>query len=499
MESASMSRPEGEDLISKLPSDVLLSILEKLQLPDAVRTGALSRRWRSLPHHLPRLVVHFNDFFPDGDEELIYYEDEGCDDATELPADSPPDTLAQASEAMLEGMVALLASRRAPCDLAVSLLLRRNYMSIGRVLDDAMATGKARAVELDISITYDLDDSDDRLHAGNVMLAYCRRFRTLFDGCPATFGGLTRLTFKNMLLRGRDIHDILTVCTRLETMSLQDCDAGTPRVPWRVQHARLAELTIDHCRFFGGIDLAWLPRLQRFTYRGWWHCPTHPVMSFGNVPRLATVTLSNVQAVGQPTLRLSQIFANTADQSAVADLRLNFKGQNIWVKPECPKRFANMFCNLKYVKIRNLHEDCGLSWISFLLQVSPFLKELHIKLVCDCECRMQHDENEDGFATNKKTNVPWELAAGFKHYGLTRVTIMGLHSTGSESRVVAYIRRLVEAAVNLEEIRCVGTTDMLCDECGAVGTGFPRTDQERDSLRQRISGGEPVPFKIICI
>ncbi|CAO2190100.1 unnamed protein product [Urochloa humidicola] len=490
MESASNSRSEGEDLISKLPSDVLVSILEKIQLRDAVRAGALSQRWRTLPHQLPRLALDFNDFLPDEEDE--YYEDEGDDDR-KVPPDCPPDTLAQASQVMLEAMTALLASRAAgetpACTLAVSFLLRRNYMSIGRLIDDAMATGKARAVELDVSTTYYPEDyTDDMDHNINVMLAYGRRFRTLFDGCRTAFEGLTRLAMKNMHLRRGDLDDILTACTWLETMSLQDFGAG-PRVPWRVRHGWLAELSVTNCTFESGIDLAWLPRLQRFTYRIWW---TRPRMSFGHVPRLATVTLSNSRAVGEPILRLSEILANTA----LTDLHLNFKGQDIWVKPECPKRFANMFSSLKRVKIRNLHENCGLSWISFLLQVSPSLKELHIKLVRDCECEMQ-EENEDNFAT-KKTNVPWEVAPGFKHYGLTRVTIMGLHSTG-ESIVVAYLRRLAEAAVNLEEIRCVGTTDMLCDECGAVGTGFPRTDQERDSLRQRISGGEPVPFKIICI
>ncbi|CAL5009552.1 unnamed protein product [Urochloa decumbens] len=372
---------DREDLISTLPSDVLLSILEKLQLRDAARAGVLSQRWRSLPHQLPRLAMDFNDFL--------------------LPAEAQ-----------------LHVHRPRP---------QRSH-----------GHWQVCAGELDISTTYDLDDRyDDGQHAGVVMLAYGRRFRTLFDGCPAAFGGLTRLAMKNMYLRGCDLDDVLTTCTMLETMSLHDCDTGWPQL----------------------VSL-----------------PDASVMSFGHVPRLATPDPC------QHCLRFT-------------DLRLNFRGENIWVKPESPKRFTNMFCNLKHVKIRNLHEDCGLSWISFLLQVSPCLKELHIKLVCDCECEIEED-NEDGFAT-KKTNVPWEVAAGFKHYGLTRVTIMGLHSTG-ESIAVAYIRRLVEAAVNLEEIRCVGKLDMPCDECGATGTGYPSTDQEKDSLRQRISGGEPVPFKI-CI
>ncbi|CAL5009551.1 unnamed protein product [Urochloa decumbens] len=486
---ASMNGSDGdEDMLSKLPSNVLVSILDKLQLRDAVRAGVLSRRWRSLPRRLPRLALHIYDFLPsDEDVQVLYFEDEG-DDEQEASPDCPPDTLAQASDTMLEAMATLLASRALgetpACTLAVGFLLRSNYMSIGRLLDDAMATGKACAIEMDISITYDPTDDDDVVHVTSVLLAYGRRFRTLFDGCPAAFGGLTRLVMENMVLRSRDFHDIFAACTRLETLSLRYCHA-VPLGLWQVRHARLAELTVAYCGFFRGIDLAWLPRLERFTCRGWL---MRPRMSFGHVPLLTTITLSNRRGVGEPALKLSQILANTA----VTDLRLNFGGQDIWVKPEVPKRFKKIFRNLKHIKIRNVHEDCGLSWISFLLQASPWLKELHIKL-WDHECSVQRDEDEDCFAA-KKTNVPWVVAAGFKHYCLTRVTILGIHDTGE--KVVAYIRNLVKAAVNLQEIHMRKNTP--CNECGVAGEEFPRTNEERHSLRQRVSGGEPVGFKI-CI
>ncbi|CAL5091918.1 unnamed protein product [Urochloa decumbens] len=479
---------DQEDLLSKLSSDVLVSILEKLHLGEAMRAGVLSRRWRSLPHQLPRLALGVNDFVKPG-EEYNYYEDEGCD----MLPDFTFDTLARASEAMFDAIWALLRSRadETPvCTLAVSFLLRGNYMSIGHLLDDAMASGEARAIEMTISTNYTRADINDMKHIINVKLAYGRRFRMLFDAYPAAFGGLTRLTMKNMRLLRHDIHDILATCTRIEMLSLEKCDAG-PRsqVPWRVRHARLAELSITYC-IFTSIDLDWLPSLKRFTYRSW-ICTAHPIlmmMSFGHVPQLNTVTLSNDQMIGQPILKFSQALANTA----VADLRLNFRGQDVWVEPEGPKRFIDIFCNLKHIKIRNLHQECGLSWITFLLQASPFLKELHIKL-WDHKCGMVHKKNAVYFAT-KKTNVPWEAAVNFKHYGLTRVTILGLYNTGEE--VIAYIRCLAEAAINLEEIRMRKNTP--CKECGIAGTGFPRTVQERESLRHKISGGEPVSFKL-CI
>jgi hypothetical protein len=48
--------PSGADLISCLGEDVLVRVLELLpDARDAVRTDALSRRWRGLWTHLPAL------------------------------------------------------------------------------------------------------------------------------------------------------------------------------------------------------------------------------------------------------------------------------------------------------------------------------------------------------------------------------------------------------------------------------------------------------------
>ncbi|KAF8712655.1 hypothetical protein HU200_028414 [Digitaria exilis] len=229
----------------KLPNEVLISIVEKLSLRDAVQMGVLSRRWRSLPNELPRLAFDLNDFLLDDIEN--YYEDEGSDE--ELPES---DTFAEASDAMFEAMESLLASRRneaGGCTLAVSFFLRHNFEKIGRLLDGSITSGKACAIELAVSNTYKRNDD---------------RFMRLFDGCPAAFRGLRCLTMSDMRLLGTDFDAILTSCARLEMLSLEACDAG-PQVPWRVRHARLAELTINNCSF-GGIDLAWLPSLERFTY-----------------------------------------------------------------------------------------------------------------------------------------------------------------------------------------------------------------------------------------
>ncbi|KAI4979096.1 hypothetical protein ZWY2020_015849 [Hordeum vulgare] len=53
---------QDEDIISTLTDDLLLAILERLDLRDAVRAGAVSTRWRHLPHRLSRLELDARHF-----------------------------------------------------------------------------------------------------------------------------------------------------------------------------------------------------------------------------------------------------------------------------------------------------------------------------------------------------------------------------------------------------------------------------------------------------
>uniref|UniRef100_A0A0E0DVP1 F-box domain-containing protein n=1 Tax=Oryza meridionalis TaxID=40149 RepID=A0A0E0DVP1_9ORYZ len=48
-----MARRKGKDLISQLPDDILLHILSMVRYKEAVRTAAVSRRWKHLHTKLP--------------------------------------------------------------------------------------------------------------------------------------------------------------------------------------------------------------------------------------------------------------------------------------------------------------------------------------------------------------------------------------------------------------------------------------------------------------
>ncbi|CAO2176513.1 unnamed protein product [Urochloa humidicola] len=475
---------ERTDLLSQLPRDVLISILEKAGLRDAIRAGVLSRRWRDLPSQLPILVLDIDDFRPPDNDE---------DNDTEHDAQAGDGALAKATNAMEKAVTALLASRTTddpPCTVAMTMPLRYNYMSIGRLLDDAVADGKVRTAELTVC---SMADSDGAFPGIELLVRYRRRLLRLCRGCPAAFGALTRLVLSKVgVQRLRHLGEILRVCTELETMSMDACGvlAGKPQGIWMLRHGRLADFRIINCGGFEGVVLDWLPRLERFAYKDS-VINTQQPLSFGHVPRLKTLSISKTLRSSCSVLRLSEVLANTA----VSDLRLNFRGANIWVKPEAEKRFnTRIFNNLKHLRIRNVHQECGLSWTMFLLQVAPNIKELYIKL-WDHECDMQHFEN-GSYVPIEKKNVPWEVPVNFKHYNLTRLTILGFYNTGDG--IVTYLRSLVQSAVNLEEIHI--RENAACKKCGAtpgIGPSFPRTDKDKDTLRDRISGDhQPTSFKI---
>jgi hypothetical protein len=253
------------------------------------------------------------------------------------------------------------------------------------------------------------DDRDsERIRCS--LVGFGRRFKALFDACPAAFGAqLTQLTLEKMRHGGPDLDDILATCTRLEKLTLENYgpEHGSR---WRVRHAWLKDIKIIVC-FPSAIELLWLPRLESFSLRGWFRT-TDRLVSLGHVPRLTTITITGDIVDEDATLRLSRIFANST--ASLTDLRLNFSGSNvsivfilrmflvytaysmcfsdqfnffgfnlfvqIWVRPETSRRLTDAFSKLKNLKLKNVNRECGLAWTMFLLQSAPHLQELYIKV-----------------------------------------------------------------------------------------------------------------------
>jgi hypothetical protein len=121
----------------------------------------------------------------------------------------------------------------------------------------------------------------------------------------------------------------------------------------------------------------------------------------------------------------------------------------------------------------------------FILEAAPLLEELCVTVSAH-QCRIHRIFSE-------KTDVKWEpSAADLKHKNLAKLTIHGFQS---DNNFTGYVRRIMEAAVNIKEISLYDWK--LCRYCTGNKVNikemrlstYPRTGEEKDLLRKKISEG----------
>ncbi|KAL6635392.1 hypothetical protein ACP70R_028063 [Stipagrostis hirtigluma subsp. patula] len=266
-----MQKVTTDDRLSKLPNDILLAILDKLDVRDAARTSVLSRRWKQLPTMLYRLMIDVNHFLPKG------------------VLKSSIDELVHANAAVVEATKSIL-SRRNSSQYIIHLLSMTFFLrdgdsiSIGHTIGSTMTSQKVETAEFMIRTEKpETECVDDDL------VDHGQQFMLFFNACPNAFGGLTRLDLENLSFGELGVPNVLSTCTRLRDLCLYNCDSGT----WttlEVIHSQLSELSIISCGF-ERVELKWLPKLTKVTFTGW--ISFQDPLSFGYVPVLEAVILSN--------------------------------------------------------------------------------------------------------------------------------------------------------------------------------------------------------------
>ncbi|CAL5020324.1 unnamed protein product [Urochloa decumbens] len=413
------------DRISKLPDDIMLTIFERLDICDAVRTSIVTKQWRHMPTMLNKLIIKVSSFEPDKDNRSkISLND-----------------LDRANATMLEATKSIL-SRRNASQYPLHLLCLQFYLgdesiAIAKTVAYIMETQTVGSVELIIMTKKDhahCTEDDVTFHG--------RQLMSLFEACPNAFAVLTCLKLENLSLNESDLPNIFCVCKKLEFLRLYNCDMGILS-SLDVEHPRLGELEMDQCRF-ERVNLKWLPMLTMLTFEDW--ISQKDPLSFGYVPLLRNVSLNNIAFSWHKTLELSELLCN----SRVNTLELNFMSEKIWIRPECARRLLPVFCRLRRVNLINVSEECDLNWTMFILQGAPSLEELHI-LVRDHLCQMlRNEELRREYEYSEKKGVDWEGAQlNFKHHKLTVLKIFGFRP---DDKFVRYVRKVIEAAVNLQDI-----------------------------------------------
>ncbi|KAM0861943.1 hypothetical protein ACQ4PT_045559 [Festuca glaucescens] len=350
-----MGKGNRDDRLSALPDDILVNILDRIDVTDAVGTSILSRRWSRLSVELSRLTINAQDFAPEG----VSSSNVSADDLVRMNAAALEATKSILTRRNLGGHTIRL--------LSATFYLRDDFpTAIGFVVDHAMATHLVEMAKFSVMTEKDglnnLDDDD--------LVTYGKEFMRFFDACPNAFGGLTSLDLENLRFGESDICNVLSTCKRLKHLRLFNCDSGDPST-LQVEHSHLSELSIVSC-LFEQVKLKWLPQLKKMVFDAW--IGFQDPLVLGHVPLLEAVGLTNVAVSFHRMVKLSEFLSGTS----VRDLRLGFKSEKIWVQPECPTgSLAFVFRQLRFVNLVNLPEGYDLTWTMFILEAAPLLKELH--------------------------------------------------------------------------------------------------------------------------
>lgn len=301
--SSAQELDQEEDRLSQLPDDVLMYILDKLVLlRDAVKTSILSRRWRHLSGLHSEIVLDVMDFEPE-------------DDGSKYTLDE----LARSNLSVVQATKSILAhkSQRAIRYLSITFYLRDESIDIVRSVDNAM--GNRDVVNAAFMI---IPEITDKYCTVDDMLTYGRRFMTFIGAYPRAFAGLADLCIYSLRLNQSDFTNVLNTCKKLKYLRLQNCDAGFQSV-LQIDHPELVEMNIFSCAL-EKIKFNCLPRLSHLSFSTWLPSNQYP-LSFGYVPQLWKLYISNPGTTFHKTLKLSELLSN----STIRELELNFQSNKV--------------------------------------------------------------------------------------------------------------------------------------------------------------------------
>ncbi|CAM0878359.1 unnamed protein product [Alopecurus aequalis] len=458
---------QDKDIISALPDELLLGILERLSLGQAVRAGAVSTRWRHLPHQLSRLYLDVDDFH----------------------GTTPLKTM----DAFTGATRRLLSPAESKCDFikimrTVKTLHLRFYpsaphlISIGHAVEDTVSRGQTDWFKFEL-IQPSSDQTSPRQPDWRRELG--QQFMSFSRACPIAFRWLTGLSLKRLEFRNSDLSSLIGACVKLKHLSLIHC-----RLVWRsvlkidVPSSSIQEL--DFIKFrCTRIDLVSVPKLTRLMCNSW--RSKNAPLSFGYVPMLHTVTLGSRAKAWQSRFTLSECFSRNA--SSMSKLYLNFSCQMIWIQPEHPKQLSAIFRNLTDVALCCIFPECDMSWTLFILEAAPALQIFTLN-------RARHSCVKTSEDSAEKTNVVWEPSKNLKHLNLKVLVILGFED---EEKVANYIRLVMERATRLWRIELQSYT---CKKCNKLGQETPRTSQGEDKdsrrrIKERLTIGPSLSVDII--
>lgn len=457
---------EGEDRLSTLTDDILLSILGRLTARMAARTSVLSTRWMHLPWLLPELSINVKEFLSGP-----------CSDPAE------ENDMDQAMASLTKATRSFLAKPRKGSSISrlrLQLYLINTFLcDIGPLLGGAVNSDLLK--DLDITIH---DETDPLDRSDEDMLQRAQDLDGFFTAYPTVLRCLTRLCLYNVCFGKLDINHILSdCCKQLKHLSLFHSDTGE-RTPCKIDapNSKLIVLEINMCRF-ERLELVCLPKLERLEWNTW--VSVYAPLSLGFVPSLGELKLSYARTVSHRGFKLSEVLDGATN---IHTLTLDFEGENLWMPLEIKELWPS-FNKIKKLSVCGIFVHFDIEWTIAFLEAAPSVEILLIG-VWDHPCESCDDDSEGLRSTfPNRRNPKWEMDSnGSKNLRLKELQFIGFASFEHQ---FTFIRALLERAPNLQTIVLKGNE--YCDQCDALDTPpvslFPNEKDEQEMVVRRITDG----------
>uniref|UniRef100_A0ACD6AGD1 Uncharacterized protein n=3 Tax=Avena sativa TaxID=4498 RepID=A0ACD6AGD1_AVESA len=201
---------EGEDRLSTLTDDILLSILGRVSTRMAATTSVLSTRWMHLPWLLPELSINVKEFLSGP-----------CRDPAE------ENDMDQAMTSLTKATWSFLAKPRKGSSISrlrLQLYLTNTFLcNIGPLVGDAVNSGLLK--DLDLTIHDEICPLD---RSKEEMIQRAKEMDGFFSAYPIVLRCLTRLCLYNVCFGELDINHVLfDCCEQLKHLTLFHSDTGS--------------------------------------------------------------------------------------------------------------------------------------------------------------------------------------------------------------------------------------------------------------------------------